>query len=110
MEVCGTHTVAISKSGIRSILAAHMELRSGPGCPVCVTDQSDIDTIVELSKIPGIIIATFGDMVRVPGTYSSLEKERALGATIEICYSPHDAIALAIQHPEQEIIFLGVGV
>jgi hydrogenase expression/formation protein HypD len=109
MEVCGTHTVAISKSGIRSILAAHMELRSGPGCPVCVTDQNDIDTIVELSKIPGIIIATFGDMVRVPGTYSSLEKERALGATIEICYSPHDAIALAIQHPEQEIIFLGIG-
>jgi hydrogenase expression/formation protein HypD len=109
MEVCGTHTVAISKSGIRSILAAHMELRSGPGCPVCVTDQSDIDTIVELSKIPGIIIATFGDMVRVPGTYSSLEKERALGATIEICYSPHDAIAFATQYPAREIIFLGVG-
>lgn len=109
MEVCGTHTVAISKSGIRSILEPHMELRSGPGCPVCVTDQSDIDTIVEIAKIRGVTVATFGDMVRVPGTYSSLEKERALGATIQICYSPHDAIALAIQHPEQEIIFLGVG-
>jgi hydrogenase expression/formation protein HypD len=109
MEVCGTHTVAISKTGIRSILETHMELRSGPGCPVCVTDQVDIDTIVELSKIPGIIIATFGDMVRVPGTSSSLEKERASGAAIEICYSPHNALTLALQHPGREVVFLGVG-
>ena len=109
MEVCGTHTVAISKSGIRSILASHMELRSGPGCPVCVTDQGDIDTVVELSKTPGITIATFGDMVRVPGTYSSLEKERAHGASIEICYSPHDALALALKDTFREVLFLGVG-
>jgi hydrogenase expression/formation protein HypD len=109
MEVCGTHTVAISKSGIRSILASHMELRSGPGCPVCVTDQCDIDTIIELSKNPDITMATFGDMVRVPGTYSSLEKERAFGASIEICYSPHDALALALKNPSRDIVFLGVG-
>jgi hydrogenase expression/formation protein HypD len=109
MEVCGTHTVAISKSGIRNILAPYMELRSGPGCPVCVTDQTDIDTILELSKLHGIIIATFGDMVRVPGTYSSLEKERAHGANIELCYSPHDAITLALNNPEKHVVFLGVG-
>lgn len=109
MEVCGTHTVAISKIGLRSLLGEHLELRSGPGCPVCVTDQSDINTIVELSKIQGITIATFGDMVRVPGTYSSLEKERAVGAAVEICYSPHDALALALKDPDREIVFLGVG-
>jgi len=109
MEVCGTHTVAISKSGIRSVLAPYMELRSGPGCPVCVTDQADIDTIVELSKTPGITIATFGDMVRVPGTQSSLEKERARGASIEICYSPFDALTFALNNPDRNIVLLGVG-
>lgn len=109
MEVCGTHTVAISRSGLRSLLADHMELRSGPGCPVCVSDQSDIDRIIALARLPGVIMATFGDMVRVPGTGSSLEKERALGARVEVCYSPREALSLACNSPDKEIIFLGVG-
>jgi len=95
MEVCGTHTVAISRSGLRSLLADHMELRSGPGCPVCVSDQSDIDRIIALARVPGVIMATFGDMVRVPGTESSLERERALSARVEICYSPREALSIA---------------
>lgn len=109
MEVCGTHTTAISKSGLRNILASHMELRSGPGCPVCVTDQTDIDRILEMARIPDVVIATFGDMVRVPGTHSSLERERAQGAQVEIFYSPHEAVVYAAQHQDREIIFLGVG-
>ncbi|OPY70305.1 MAG: Hydrogenase expression/formation protein HypD [Syntrophorhabdus sp. PtaU1.Bin002] len=109
MEVCGTHTVAISRSGLRSLLADHMELRSGPGCPVCVSDQSDIDRIIALARVPGVIIATFGDMVRVPGTESSLEKERALGARVEICYSPREALSIAKGNPKNEVIFVGVG-
>ncbi|OPY82000.1 MAG: Hydrogenase expression/formation protein HypD [Syntrophorhabdus sp. PtaU1.Bin153] len=109
MEVCGTHTVAISRSGLRSLLADHMELRSGPGCPVCVSDQSDIDRIIALARLPGVIMATFGDMVRVPGTESSLEKERALGARVEICYSPREALSLARDNPKNEVIFVGVG-
>lgn len=109
MEVCGTHTTVISKSGLRSLLADHMELRSGPGCPVCVTDQADIDRTVALSRIPGIVIATFGDMMRVPGTDSSLEIERAKGACVEMFYSPHDAVTYALKNPHKEVIFLGVG-
>lgn len=109
MEVCGTHTVAISKTGIRSILSPYIELRSGPGCPVCVTDQSDIDAIIELSKNQHITIATFGDMIRVPGSFSSLEKERARDARIKICYSPQDALYYASKNPRRNVVFLGVG-
>jgi len=79
MEVCGTHTTAISKSGLRSLISDTIELRSGPGCPVCVTDQGQVDKIIALARQYPVVIATFGDMIRVPGTYSSLEKERANG-------------------------------
>lgn len=109
MEVCGTHTMAIAKSGLRSLLAGYLELRSGPGCPVCVTDQEDIDKMIVLAGQPNVIIATFGDMLRVPGTSSSLEVERARGAKVEIFYSPSDAVDFAAKHPEKEIVFLGVG-
>ena len=109
MEVCGTHTTVISKSGLRGILAGHMELRSGPGCPVCVTDQADIDTIIALSRLPDTIVATFGDMIRVPGAHSSLEQERARGARVETFYSPREAVTYAAGHPDKEVIFLGVG-
>jgi hydrogenase expression/formation protein HypD len=109
MEVCGTHTTAISRNGLRSLMADRVEFRSGPGCPVCVTDQYDIDRIVALARVPGVVVATFGDMVRVPGTLSSLEKERARGATVEVFYSPHDAVTYAAGHPGEEVVFLGVG-
>jgi len=109
MEVCGTHTAAISSSGIRELLGDLLELRSGPGCPVCVTSAGDIEMAVNLARLPGITIATFGDMLRVPGISSSLEKERARGANIKIFYSPGDAVDYAGCHPDREVVFLGVG-
>lgn len=109
MEVCGTHTVAIFKSGIKQLLPKNINLISGPGCPVCVTAQSDIDQMIALSKIKNVIITTFGDMLKVPGTKSSLEKERASGADIRIVYSPLDALEIARQNKFKEIVFLAVG-
>ncbi len=76
MEVCGTHTVSIARAGIRSLLEGAITLISGPGCPVCVTPDGYIDAAIGLGKRPGTVIATFGDMLRVPGRHSSLEKER----------------------------------
>jgi len=95
MEVCGTHTVAIARAGFRSVLPAGLELISGPGCPVCVTANVDIDRIIALTRIPGVMIATFGDMVRVPGSSTSLQQRKAEGAAIEVIYSPLDAFRLA---------------
>jgi len=109
MEVCGTHTVAISRAGLRSLLGDYLDLRSGPGCPVCVTDQTDVDRMVAFARLPGVTVATFGDMVRVPGSGSSLEHERAGGADVRIFYSPADAVAWAAEHPGREVVFLGVG-
>lgn len=109
MEVCGTHTVAISRAGLRGLLGDCLDLRSGPGCPVCVADYADIDRMVAFARLPGITVGTFGDMVRVPGSVSSLERERAAGAKIRIFYSPADAVAYAADHPEREVVFLGVG-
>jgi len=109
MEVCGTHTAAISRSGIRTLLADLLELRSGPGCPVCVTAAGDIEAAVKLSRLPGVTVATFGDMLRVPGISSSLEQERARGSVISIFYSPGDAVDYARCHPETEVVFIGVG-
>jgi len=109
MEICGTHTVAISRSGIRSLLKDFLVLKSGPGCPVCVTDQSDIDRIILLSRQPGVVIATFGDMLRVPGTDSSLEQERARQAKVEIFYSPLEAVDFAEKYPGEQVVFLGIG-
>lgn len=80
MEVCGTHTVAIARNGIRALMPEGTKLLSGPGCPVCVTANKDIDTVIALARIPGVTIATFGDMTRVPGSTSSLLKERPPGA------------------------------
>lgn len=109
MEVCGTHTVAISRAGLRSILGEYMELRSGPGCPVCVTDYGDIDRMVAFGALPGVTVGTFGDMVRVPGSRTSLERQRAAGADVRLFYSPRDAVAWAAAHPGREMVFLGVG-
>ena len=111
MEVCGTHTMAIAKSGIRSMLPENIKLLSGPGCPVCVTPGAVIDAALELAMRPGITIATYGDMVRVPGSTpgDNLARRRALGAKVEVVYSPVDAVKMAAERPGEEIVFLGVG-
>lgn len=109
MEVCGTHTVSFAKTGVKQSLAESVELISGPGCPVCVTDQTDIDQMIAYARLPGTIIATFGDMMKVPGSTTSLYKERAAGADVRVVYSPTQALAIARANPERRVIFLGVG-
>lgn len=109
MEVCGTHTVALARNGIRSVLPEGVKLISGPGCPVCVTANEDIDTVIALSRIPGVILTTFGDMTRVPGSTSSLNEEKAAGHDIRICYSPLDSLRIAADNPDREVVFVGVG-
>ena len=109
MEVCGGHTTTIFKFGIKDFLPAHLNLISGPGCPVCVTSNDFIDTAVELSNFEDVIITSFGDMIRVPGSESSLMKEKAAGADIRICFSPLDAVTIAEDNPDKEIVFLGIG-
>lgn len=109
MEVCGTHTVSIFRSGIRSLLPETIELLSGPGCPVCVTAQSEIDAFIALAREPDTIVATFGDLIRVPGSGSSLQREKADGADVRIVYSTVDAVALARENPDKRVVFLGVG-
>ena len=109
MEVCGTHTVAIARNGIRALMPEGVKLSSGPGCPVCVTSNRDIDAVIALARIPEVTIATFGDMTRVPGSTSSLLKEQASGRNVQIVYSPLDALALAQANPDRQIVFVGVG-
>lgn len=109
MEVCGTHTVSIARAGIRALMPEGTRLASGPGCPVCVTCNRDIDTVIALARVPEVTIATFGDMTRVPGSTSSLLAEQAAGRSVEIVYSPLDAIALAQANPDRQIVFVGVG-
>jgi hydrogenase expression/formation protein HypD len=120
MEVCGTHTMAIARHGLLRLLPEGMELISGPGCPVCVTEAGYVDAAVALAQ-RGVTIATFGDMVRVPGSAlgdkareaagetNSLEVARARGARVEVCYSPARALELAESEPEREVVFLAVG-
>lgn len=108
MEVCGTHTMTAFRSGLRSLLPPNVALLSGPGCPVCVTPDDFIDRAIAIARRPAII-TTFGDLLRVPGTESSLERERARGADIRVVYSALDALALARKHPDRNIVFLGVG-
>lgn len=109
MEVCGTHTMSIYQYGIRSLLPDTVRLVSGPGCPVCVTPIGYVDKAVACALDKGNIVATFGDMMRVPGSRSSLMEARAAGADIRIVYSPLDAVAMAQGNPERKVIFLGVG-
>ena len=111
MEVCGTHTMSIAKSGIKAMRPENVKLLSGPGCPVCVTPPQVIDAILELAMNKNIIIASYGDMLRVPGSKrgDSLLRRRALGARVEMVYSPLDAIEIAEKNPEKQLVFLGVG-
>jgi hydrogenase expression/formation protein HypD len=109
MEVCGTHTMSIYQYGIRSLLPDTVRLVSGPGCPVCVTPVEYIDKALACAADSSNIITTFGDMLRVPGSSTSLMEQRASGADIRIVYSPLDAVAIARDNPEHQVIFLGVG-
>ena len=109
MEVCGTHTMSIYQHGIRSLLPQQVRLISGPGCPVCVTPIAYIDQAVAYARRPATIVATFGDMIRVPGSTSNLQREKAEGADVRIVYSPLDAVGIAEKNPECSVVFLGVG-
>jgi hydrogenase expression/formation protein HypD len=109
MEVCGTHTMSVARFGLKMLLPPGVRLISGPGCPVCVTSQEDLDGFLALGEHPGVVLTTFGDMVRVPGSRTSLDRQRAAGAEVRIVYSPFDAVDLAQQEPGQQFVFFGVG-
>ncbi len=109
MEVCGTHTMSIARHGIKKLLPESVRLISGPGCPVCVTPTRYIDHAMALAQRPKTTIVTFGDMIRVPGSRSSLEREQARGADIRVVFSPLETLALAEQEPSREFVFLGIG-
>lgn len=109
MEVCGTHTVSIFRSGLRSMLPANLRLVSGPGCPVCVTAQRHIDAALQLASCPGVILATYGDMMRVPGQLGSLEQLRAAGAHVRVVNSARSALRIARENPDRPVALLAVG-
>lgn len=109
MEVCGTHTVAIARNGLRRLLPEGVILVSGPGCPVCVTSTAYIDKALALAELDDVILTTFGDMVRVPGSRTNLEWAKARGARVQVVLSPLDALKLARAQPGKQVIFLGIG-
>jgi hydrogenase expression/formation protein HypD len=109
MEVCGTHTVAIFKHGLPQLLPDAVRLISGPGCPVCVTSTGDIDRAVAIAYRPEVTLATFGDMLRVPGSSESLEHARAAGADVRVVYSSRDALEFAARDPRRRVVFFAVG-
>ena len=106
MEVCGTHTMALARTGVRQLLPPQVQLISGPGCPVCVTPANVMDEVLRISALPGVILTTYGDLMRVPGSKPGfdLRRQKALGADIQVVYSPMDALELAKAHPEQQEI------
>lgn len=111
MEICGTHTMAIAKSGLKQLLPSNIHLISGPGCPVCVTPSGAIDQILDLSRRPDVVIASYGDLLRVPGSRRGdhLMRRKALGARIQMVYSPMEALELAQSMPDRQVLFLGIG-
>jgi len=109
MEVCGTHTHEIFKSGVKALLPKKIKLRSGPGCPVCVTPDSYIDGAINLAKDKNFIITTFGDMLKVPGASSSLKAEQSAGADVRVVYSPEESLEIAAANPDKNVVFLSVG-
>lgn len=109
MEVCGTHTVELFRHGIRDVIPKTITLLSGPGCPVCVTSVHDVDAAIAIAGVPGVILATFGDMMRVPGGKESLLEARSKGADVRVFYSPLDALTLARQEPGKEVVFFATG-
>jgi hydrogenase expression/formation protein HypD len=109
MEFCGGHTVTIFRYGIRQVLPSTIEMVSGPGCPVCVTANADLDRAIALAQIPDVIITTFGDMIRVPGSRTTLQEQKADGADVRMVYSTSDALKIAEDNPSKAVAFLGIG-
>jgi hydrogenase expression/formation protein HypD len=109
MEVCGTHTVAVFRHGIRALLPENIKLLSGPGCPVCVTPAADVDAAIALSKAPGAVLATFGDMMRVPSSGGSLNDAKAEGGDVRVVYSPLDALKIASENSGKRVVFFATG-
>jgi hydrogenase expression/formation protein HypD len=109
MEVCGGHTHAIFRFGIRDLLPDEVEFVHGPGCPVCVLPMGRVDDCIAIAERPGVIFTTFGDAMRVPGSKTTLLQAKADGADVRMVYSPRDALALARRHPEREVVFFGLG-
>ena len=109
MEVCGTHTHAVAAAGLRRLLPPNVRLIAGPGCPVCVTPVGYVDRAEALARRDDVIVTTFGDLVRVPSSHGSLERCRAEGGNVHVVYSPRDALAVAREHPDRTVVFLGVG-
>ncbi|WP_108669119.1 hydrogenase formation protein HypD [Peribacillus acanthi] len=109
MEVCGSHTMAFAKTGIKTRLKDFVQLIAGPGCPVCVTDQKSIDSMIQLSEGSNRILCTFGDMMRVPGSKFTLMKAKTEGKDIRVVYSPLESVRIAEENPDKEVIFLGIG-
>jgi len=109
MEVCGTHTMALYRHGIRQLLPPTVKMLSGPGCPMCVTPNEYLDRAIALARQTGFVITTFGDMMRVPGSTSSLQRERANGADVRVVYSTLEALDLARREAQRQVVFLGVG-
>jgi len=109
MEICGTHTVSLFRTGVKSLLPESLKMVSGPGCPVCVTSQGYIDAACELASRAEVTLCTYGDMMRVPGRTGSLERQRAAGANVVVVYSARDAVQIARQQPGRQVVFLAVG-
>lgn len=109
MEICGGQTHSLVKNGILNLLPANIEMVHGPGCPVCVTPVEKIDLAVQLAQKPGLIFASFGDMLRVPGSKGSLLKAKSNGADVRIVYSPMEAVQIAARNPDHEVVFFAVG-
>jgi len=110
MEICGSHTHAIGRFGIRKLLPDNIRLISGPGCPVCVTSARDVDTGLYFASLSNVIFATFGDMLRVPGSDGkSLQKKRAEGADVRVVASADECIGIALSHPTKEVVMMGIG-
>lgn len=109
MEFCGGHTITLVKYGIPSMLPANIEMVSGPGCPVCVTTKAEIDAAIDIARRPDSVLATFGDMVRVPGTERSLQQAQSAGANVHVAYSPDDAVKLAAERRDRKVVFFAVG-
>ena len=109
MEFCGGHTVVVFRYGIRQVLPSTIEMVSGPGCPICVTANADLDKAIALSQIPDVIVTTFGDMLKIPGSRSSLQEVKAEGADVRVVYSTMDALQIAEENPAKSVVFLGIG-
>ena len=109
MEFCDGHTVSIVKHGIRQLLPRNVEMLSGPGCPVCVTSTIDLDKAIAICGILDVIVTTFGDMIRVPGSHSTLQMAKAEGADVRVVYSVQDALAIARDNPERPVVFVAIG-